>query len=140
MTEDLLFILLSATSLSTLIWILWEKKQGRNWFGRWLAALGILMIPLILAKWLAPAAWMAPFTMPFFIKVFAALPFSFGLASVVGVLLFIVGLIMHAVFDALGKYEWSIDWNSDDEPSFSDMYGDDWRTDWIYEFNRDPKD
>jgi hypothetical protein len=107
MTEDLLIILLSATSLGTLIWILWEKKQGRNWFGRWLVALGILMIPLILVKWLAPAAWMAPFTMPFFIKVFAALPFSFGLASFGGGLLLLFGLIINAIIEGLGDVDWS---------------------------------
>jgi predicted membrane metal-binding protein len=124
------------TGLGTLAWIGWHKHYGKPWFIRWLIALVLLMTPIFLAKWLAPAAWMDIRTIPGFFWYLVVLPFLLGLASFGGGLLLFIGLIIHGFFDAFGEYEWSIDWDVDDSPTFSDKYRDDWKNDWKYEFNR----
>jgi hypothetical protein len=83
-------------------------------------ALALLISPIFLAKWLAPAGWMDMRTMPDFFWYVVALPFLLGIASFGGGLLLFIGLILHAFFNALGDVEWS----SDDESESPDYVGD----------------
>jgi hypothetical protein len=125
-----------ATAVAAPTWMVWRKKQGLPFKARWLMAVGLLMAPIFLAKWLAPAAWMDIRTMPDLFWYLTVLPFVMGIAALGGGLLVLAALLIGAFFNALGEADWPDD-EVDDTPRFNDLINPlDWNNDWKYSFHR----
>jgi hypothetical protein len=109
MNSTMLTTLLVATAVATPVWMIWRKKQYLPFKARWLMAVGLLMAPIFLAKWLAPAAWMDIRTMPDLFWYLTVLPFVLGIAVLGGGLLVFLALFIGIFFDTLGEVEWPED-------------------------------
>jgi hypothetical protein len=137
MNATMLTTLIVATAVVTLAWMIWQKKHKQPFMARWLLTVGLLLAPIFLAKWLAPAAWLDIRTMPDLFWYLTVLPFLVAVSSIGGGLLLFFGQILGAFFNVLGDAEWS----GDDEDKYLgvakayDPY--DFYNDWYYRFYRD---
>ena len=101
MNATILTTLLVATAVAAPTWMVRRKKQGLPFKARWLMTVGLLMTPIFLAKWLAPAAWMDIRTMPDLFWYLTVLPFVLGIAALGGGLLVFLAQILGAFFGVL---------------------------------------
>lgn len=136
MNATLLNTLLATTGLGALAWIVWQKQHDRPWLAKWLITMSLLALPIFLAKWLAPAAWMDIRTMPTLFWYLTVLPFVLGIATLGGGLLVFLVQILGTFFSTIGTADWP-DEEVDDSPGFNDLINPlDWNNDWKYNFHR----
>jgi cation transport ATPase len=106
MNATMLTTPLMGTAVATPAWMVLQKKYGQPHKARGLMVVGLLMAPIFLAKWLAPAAWMVIRTMSDLFSYQTVLPFVLGIAVLVGGLLVFLVQILGAFLNALGDVDW----------------------------------
>ncbi|MEW8048438.1 MAG: hypothetical protein AB2805_18305 [Candidatus Thiodiazotropha sp.] len=132
MNATLLNILLAATGLGTLAWIVWQKKNGRPWLAKWLMAIALLALPIVLTKFLGPAAWTDIQTMPVLIKYLAAVPLLMAVAVLCGGLLVALASAVGLFVNSLDQVEWKSRGNDETTYGQSEGYFD-WPSRWYSE-------
>lgn len=138
MNATLLNILLAATGLGTLAWIVWQKKNGRPWLAKWLMAIALLALPIVLTKFLGPATWTDIRTMPALIKYLAAVPLLMAVAVLCGGLLVALASAVGLFVNSLDQIEWKSRGNDETTYGQSEGYFD-WPSGWYsgYIYNVD---
>jgi hypothetical protein len=142
MNATMLNTLLITTAVATPVWMIWRKIKGRPFIARWLFTVGALLLPIILAKFLAPAAWMDIRTMPTPFWFLTGLPFLLGVSALGGGLIVFIGKILNSFFNRLDavKFEFLGKPKHDDDQylGVAKAYDPfDFYNDWTYRFYRD---